>query len=48
MNLFIAGWTVKKIGPRAALIVQTIFSAFRIIPQVIGITIGGKLGFLVV
>ncbi len=46
INLFIAGWMVKRIGPRAALIVQTVLSAIRIIPQVIGVTIGGQIGIL--
>lgn len=44
LNLFVAGWQVKKWGPKAALISQTFFPSVRVLIQVLGITIGAKEG----
>ncbi|KAL7947073.1 major facilitator superfamily domain-containing protein [Trichoderma barbatum] len=47
-NLFIAGWTVKKIGPRAALIVQTFVPGLRVLAQILGVIAGKKTGILII
>ncbi|KAM0257126.1 hypothetical protein ACHAQJ_004591 [Trichoderma viride] len=48
LNLFIAGWTVKKIGPRAALMIQTIVPALRVLAQIIGVVAGKRTGMLII
>ncbi|KAL7935903.1 hypothetical protein V8C35DRAFT_298535 [Trichoderma chlorosporum] len=48
LNLFIAGWTVKKIGPRAALMVQTFVPALRVLAQILGIIAGKRTGILII
>ena len=48
MNLFISGWTVKKIGPRAALIVQTFVPAIRVLTQIIGVIAGKRAGIIII
>ncbi|KAL2160689.1 hypothetical protein VTH06DRAFT_885 [Thermothelomyces fergusii] len=44
INLFVAGWTAKRIGPRAALMVQTFVPAIRVATQVLGVLAGGQTG----
>ncbi|KAI6784144.1 uncharacterized protein J7T54_004690 [Emericellopsis cladophorae] len=46
LNLFIAGWTVKKIGPRAALLIQTCVPVIRLVVQIAGLTVGKEIGML--
>jgi len=48
INLFIAGWTVKKIGPRAALLVQTLVPAIRVSTQILGVFAGGQNGMTII
>lgn len=47
INLFVAGWTVKKFGPRAALMVQTFVPAIRVASQILGVIAGGKAGIII-
>ncbi len=47
LNLFVAGWTVKKIGPRLALMVQTSVAAIRVSTQILGVAAGGSAGILI-
>jgi hypothetical protein len=44
LNLFVAGWTVKKFGPRLALAVQTLVPAVRVATQILGVMAGGETG----
>lgn len=44
INLFVAGWTVKKFGPRLALMVQTFVPAVRVATQMLGVVAGGQTG----
>jgi len=44
LNLFVAGWTVKRFGPRLALMVQTLVPAVRVATQVLGVVAGGQAG----
>lgn len=48
VNLFVAGWTVKKFGPRAALLVQTIVPAIRVATQILGVVAGKSKGMLII
>lgn len=48
INLFIAGWTVKKFGPRAALMCQTFVPAVRVATQIIGVVAGRREGMLII
>ncbi|KAK0761904.1 hypothetical protein N5P37_004703 [Trichoderma harzianum] len=48
LNLFIAGWTVKKIGPRAALMIQTFVPALRVLAQILGVIAGKRTGILII
>ncbi|OIW26943.1 MFS general substrate transporter [Coniochaeta ligniaria NRRL 30616] len=43
-NLFVAGWMVKRFGPRAALLVQTLVPAVRVATQILGVVAGGEAG----
>ncbi|KOS21224.1 hypothetical protein ESCO_004478 [Escovopsis weberi] len=47
-NLFLAGWAVKKVGPRAALMVQTFVPAIRVFVQIMGVIAGKGLGILII
>lgn len=47
-NLFVAGWQVKKWGPRTALVLQTSFPVLRTGIQVIAVTIGARPGVLLI
>jgi len=44
LNLFVAGWTVKRFGPRLALMVQTLVPAVRVATQILGVVAGGQAG----
>ncbi|KAI9159003.1 hypothetical protein HJFPF1_07008 [Paramyrothecium foliicola] len=48
MNLFIAGWTVKKIGPRAALMFQIFMPAIRVATQILGVIAGKATGMAII
>lgn len=48
MNLFIAGWTSKKFGPRAALVCQTFVPGIRVAVQVLGVIAGKRAGMLII
>lgn len=48
INLFVAGWTVKKFGPRAALLVQTVVPAIRVSAQILGVVAGRSAGMLII
>ena len=48
MNLFIAGWTVKKVGPRGALLIQTFVPAIRVLTQIIGVLAGKMTGMIII
>ena len=47
LNLFVAGWTVKKVGPRLALMVQTLVPAIRVSTQILGVLAGGASGIMI-
>ena len=47
-NLFVAGWMVKRWGPRAALVLQTLFPALRVAVQTAGVYVGGRAGLAVI
>ncbi len=48
LNLLLAGWTVKKVGPRAALILQTVVPAIRLVAQIMGLVAGKSAGILII
>ncbi|KAJ4127940.1 hypothetical protein NW768_008223 [Fusarium equiseti] len=48
MNLFLAGWTAKKFGPRAALLVQIFIPAIRVVTQILGVLTGKQEGMLII
>ncbi|KFA77500.1 hypothetical protein S40288_04264 [Stachybotrys chartarum IBT 40288] len=48
MNLFVAGWMVRKFGPRLALIVQTLIPAVRVAIQLLGVMVGKRPGMHIV
>jgi hypothetical protein len=48
LNLFVAGWTVKQVGPRLALAVQTIVPAIRVATQILGLIAGKRVGMLII
>jgi hypothetical protein len=47
LNLFVAGWMVKKFGPRMALLAQTLVPAIRVATQIWGVEAGGQTGILI-
>lgn len=47
-NLFVAGWMVKKFGPRSALMVQTLVPAVRVATQILGVVAGGQAGINII
>ncbi|KAG9195045.1 hypothetical protein G6011_00165 [Alternaria panax] len=47
VNLLVAGWTIKRLGVKLALIVQLFWPAVRVLVQNIGIMYGGNLGILI-
>ncbi|GJN72314.1 hypothetical protein PLICBS_006386 [Purpureocillium lilacinum] len=48
LNLFVAGWVVKKFGPRAALMAQTFVPAIRVATQIIGVVAGKRAGMIII
>jgi hypothetical protein len=48
MNLFIAGWMVKRFGPRLALMMQTFVPAIRVATQMLGVVAGRTTGMLII
>jgi hypothetical protein len=48
INLFVAGWMVKKFGPRTALIFQTFVPAVRVATQIIGVVAGRRNGEIII
>ncbi|KAL7809367.1 hypothetical protein V8C44DRAFT_350543 [Trichoderma aethiopicum] len=48
LNLFVAGWTVKKIGPRSALMIQTLVPAIRVLAQIFGVIAGKQTGIMII
>ncbi|KAF3764078.1 hypothetical protein M406DRAFT_259543 [Cryphonectria parasitica EP155] len=47
LNLFVAGWQIKRWGPRTALVLQTFFPAIRQVVQIIGVTVGARSGIII-
>ncbi|KAF7549469.1 hypothetical protein G7Z17_g6350 [Cylindrodendrum hubeiense] len=47
-NLFVAGWTSKKFGPRTALMVQTFVPAIRVATQILGVVAGKRAGMMII
>lgn len=47
-NLFVSGWTVKRWGPRFALVLQTFIPAIRVATQILGVIAGGKSGIIII
>lgn len=47
-NLFVSGWTVKRWGPRFALVLQTFIPAIRVATQILGVVAGGKSGIIII
>ncbi|KAK0736536.1 major facilitator superfamily domain-containing protein [Apiosordaria backusii] len=48
INLFVAGWTAKKIGPKHALMIQTLVPGIRVSTQILGVMAGGAKGMLII
>ncbi|KAJ4172097.1 hypothetical protein NW754_007695 [Fusarium falciforme] len=48
LNLFVAGWTVKKFGPKAALLAQIFIPAIRVVTQIIGVVAGKSEGMMII
>ncbi|KAK0667085.1 hypothetical protein QBC41DRAFT_366416 [Cercophora samala] len=48
INLFVAGWTAKKVGPKHALMVQTLVPGIRVATQILGLMAGGAKGMLII
>jgi hypothetical protein len=48
LNLFVAGWTSKKFGPRAALLCQILIPAARVVTQILGVVAGGEKGMTII
>ncbi|KAJ3494788.1 hypothetical protein NLG97_g3842 [Lecanicillium saksenae] len=48
INLFIAGWTVKKWGAKTAILFQTFVPAVRVLAQIIGVFAGKKTGMSII
>ncbi|KAL2261101.1 hypothetical protein VTK26DRAFT_4702 [Humicola hyalothermophila] len=47
INLFVTGWMAKRLGPRAALMVQTFVPAIRVATQILGVMAGGQAGIII-
>ncbi|KAH3909966.1 hypothetical protein HBH56_154690 [Parastagonospora nodorum] len=47
-NLLVAGWTIKRLGVKRALIIQVFWPAVRLLIQTIGVTHGGSVGIAIV
>lgn len=48
LNLFVAGWTVKRFGARAALMAQTLVPALRVAAQILGVVAGKRAGMMLI
>lgn len=48
LNLFLAGWLSKKVGPRTALLAQIYVPAIRVVAQIMGVVAGKKTGMLII
>jgi MFS family permease len=48
MNLLVAGWTIKRLGVKRALIIQVFWPAVRLLIQNIGIMKGSNMGIAIV
>ncbi|KAK4198084.1 6-hydroxy-D-nicotine oxidase [Triangularia verruculosa] len=48
INLFVAGWTAKRIGPKYALMIQTLVPGIRVSMQILGLVAGGAEGMLII
>ncbi|KAK3371071.1 major facilitator superfamily domain-containing protein [Lasiosphaeria ovina] len=46
-NLFFAGWLVKRVGPRRALLAQILVPAIRVATQILGVLAGGAAGITI-
>ncbi|KAI1418782.1 major facilitator superfamily transporter [Xylaria sp. FL1777] len=46
-NLFVAGWEMRKYGPKKALAIQTFFPAIRIVIQTSSLVIGARTGLII-
>ncbi|KAJ3545595.1 hypothetical protein NM208_g2439 [Fusarium decemcellulare] len=47
LNLFVAGWVVKRFGPKFSLLIQTFVPAIRAGAQILGVIAGGRAGILI-
>jgi MFS family permease len=48
INLFITGWTIKKLGIKSSLIIQVFWPAVRLAIQNVGVQTGGGMGILII
>ncbi|KAH7307984.1 major facilitator superfamily domain-containing protein [Stachybotrys elegans] len=48
VNLFLAGWLVKRLGPRAVLVIQTLVPAVRVAAQILGVVAGKRTGMIII
>ncbi|KAI3392699.1 hypothetical protein diail_5299 [Diaporthe ilicicola] len=48
LNLFVTGWSIKRWGPRFALVLQTFIPAIRVATQVAGVLAGGNAGITII
>ncbi|KAI0544986.1 hypothetical protein F4679DRAFT_562660 [Xylaria curta] len=46
-NLFVAGWEMRKYGPKKALAIQTFFPAIRVVIQATSLFIGARTGLII-
>ncbi|KAI0465870.1 hypothetical protein F4859DRAFT_507772 [Xylaria cf. heliscus] len=46
-NLFVAGWEMRKYGPKKALAIQTFFPAIRVVIQATALFIGARAGIII-
>ncbi|KAI0407147.1 major facilitator superfamily domain-containing protein [Xylaria palmicola] len=46
-NLFVAGWEMRKYGPKKALAIQTFFPAIRVVIQATSLYIGARAGIII-
>jgi Major Facilitator Superfamily len=48
VNLFITGWTIKKLGIKSALLIQVFWPAVRLAIQNVGVMTGGGNGIIII
>ncbi|KAI0532987.1 hypothetical protein GGR58DRAFT_506830 [Xylaria digitata] len=46
-NLFVAGWEMRKYGPKKALAIQTFFPAIRVVIQTTALFVGARAGVII-